>query len=80
MKKLIILFFALAFTFSLKAQDSTKIKKKHPVIGYIATGISITNSKDFLNANYVSLEGGIMYRNASLGLVFGRNNLEFKGK
>ncbi len=42
---------------------------------YLAAGLSVTNSGDFSNSSYFSVEGGVMYDNISFGAVVGRNNL-----
>jgi hypothetical protein len=57
------------------AQDSTSVKPKISITPYVATGLSIGNTSDFKSGSFLSIEGGVMIENASIGLVFGSNNL-----
>lgn len=43
---------------------------------YVATGLSVPNTGDFLNDAYASVEFGATIENFSVGAVFGRNNLK----
>jgi hypothetical protein len=66
---------ALVFltTFILCAQENTT-----KLSVYISAGLSISNTRgaNFSYSSYPSIEAGIMKKNASLGLVLGRNNLD----
>ena len=53
-------------------QDSTNANGITP---YFSTGLSMTNSVDFKNTSYPSIEIGVIFDNLSFGGVFGRNNL-----
>jgi hypothetical protein len=71
----IICLFLVTNTFAQNATDTTK----HKVGGYISMGLSVTNSSDFLTSSYTAIEGGIMYRDFGVGLVFGRGSLKGMG-
>lgn len=45
---------------------------------YLSTGLSVTNSDNFKDSSYLSVEGGISKNNFSYGLVLGSNDLNFK--
>ena len=51
--------------------DTSKTK----ITGYTCIGLSVTNSDDFQSSSYPSIEGGIVYKDLSIGLVCGRGNL-----
>jgi hypothetical protein len=72
MKNCLLTLLASFFAFLATAQESPT----RPDV-YLSTGLSISNSYDatFAYSSYVSLEGGIMKNNFSLGLVAGRSNL-----
>lgn len=50
--------------------DSTKTK----FVPYACLGISVTNSIDFKESSFPSIEGGASYKNISAGIVLGRGN------
>lgn len=54
---------------SAMAQDSSKVKY------YASAGLSVTNSSNFKEASYASIEGGIVKNNMQLGLSLGRGSL-----
>ena len=73
-KTLIIAMFIL--NINLIAQtDSTK-----KFGSYASIGISVTNSNDFKTTSYPSIEGGVMYKNLSIGAIIGRGSLYQIGK
>lgn len=45
---------------------------------YVSTGLSVTNSNDFRNSSFYSVEGGYSVNNFSYGLVLGTNDLNFQ--
>ena len=47
---------------------------------YVATGLSVSNTSDFSNDSYASVEFGGAIENFAVGAVFGRNNLVNIGK
>lgn len=47
---------------------------------YISAGISLTNSNNFQDSSYPSVEVGIMQENIAVGVVVGRDNLENIGR
>lgn len=77
MKKILtLLILTISLTSFAQTKDSLVVKEKAKVCGYLALGLSITNSSDFLNSNYLSLEGGATYKDFGAALVVGRGNLE----
>ena len=75
MKRILAAVLALTFGLATFAQDSTKMKPKVSVSPYVATGLSIGTSTDFLSGSYFSVEVGIMVNNLMIGAVFGVNDL-----
>lgn len=77
MKKILLLSIALLSLTFASAQDTLK-PRQSPVelTPYIATGISIPNTKNFTANSYWSAEVGMMVDNVSIAGVFGVNNLE----
>ena len=71
MKK-VLLAFAIMFSVTSFAQDTTKAD----ITPYVATGISIPNTTDFSAASYWSAEAGVMVDNFTVAGVFGVNNLD----
>jgi len=77
--KNILTLICLVLATSVFAQDSTSTKSKTPITGYVAYGLSVTNTTDFKTSSYTGVEGGICYGNLSLGAVFGRGSLKGMG-
>lgn len=74
MKKLLFILTMFMMTLGLAQEKENKYSY------YLATGLSVTNSDDFANSSFVSVEAGVMRDNISAGVVIGRNNLEDIGK
>lgn len=72
MKKMLIIATMLIGMITFAQENSTSY--------YLATGISIPNSNDFLNDSYGSMEVGLMHNNLAFGAVIGRNNLNHIGQ
>jgi hypothetical protein len=73
MKKILFLACVLfASTAFAQTKDSVKYS---PITGYVSLGLSMTNSSDFVSSSYTGLEGGICYKNLSVGAIFGRGSL-----
>lgn len=68
MKKLLFAFMML-FAVSIYAQEKGNF--------YASTGLSVTNSNDFTNSSFYSVEGGYTKNNFSYGVVLGTNDLNF---
>jgi len=91
MKKVYLLLLLLSTTFAFSANaaqaDTLKVKKqttdttktKVKVGGYLSTGLSVTNSTDFLTSSYFGVEGGVTINNFGAGLVIGRGSLRSMG-
>jgi|ERR1035437_272104 hypothetical protein len=79
MKKTLFLLLICLVSTSVTAQcDSTKTKEKPS--GYLSAGLSTSNGNNFKAVSYVALEGGVMYKNVTLGAIFGRGNLIGMGR
>jgi hypothetical protein len=68
MKKLLLAAFAMV-SMSLYSQEKGNF--------YASTGLSVTNSNDFKNSSFYSVEGGYTKNNFSYGVVLGTNDLNF---
>ena len=68
--KNLLLALTLLFTITTFSQEESS-KPSY----YLAAGLSMTNSDDFSDASYFSVEAGVMIDNVAFGAVFGRNNL-----
>lgn len=81
MKTVVTLVAFLTFGLSTFAQDTTQVesKPKVSVSPYVATGLSIGSSSDFVGGSYASVEAGVMIENLMVGLVFGVNDLNSFG-
>ena len=62
----------IAITTFAQTKDSTRYS---PINGYLSLGLSMTNSSDFVTSSYTGIEGGISYKNISVGGIFGRGSL-----
>ena len=69
MKKLIFIFAMLLTTLVVAQEQENKYNY------YLAAGLSVSNTAEFQEDSYASVELGVMRDNLSLGVVFGRNNL-----
>jgi len=71
----IILLFLGTLSFG-QTVDTTKTK----LSGYLSYGLSMANSTDFRASSYTGIEGGVMYDNIGVGVVFGRATLQGLGR
>jgi hypothetical protein len=73
--------FVATLSFGQCHSDSTSEKTK--ACYYLSTGLSMTNVgqnvTDFKTSSYLGLEGGVMYGNLGVGIVFGRGSLRGLG-
>lgn len=69
MKKGILFLLIVLIVSAVSAQQSTDTSF------YGAAGISFTNSDNFKDTSFFSVEGGVMVDNIAVGVVVGRNNL-----
>ena len=76
MRKLFILALVCLVSTMVGQKDSTKSK----ISGYTSVGLSMSNGNDFKASSYLAVEAGAMYKNISLGGIFGRGNLTGIGK
>ncbi len=73
----ILALFVATLSFGQCHSDSTACKPS--ISGYVSYGLSMANSSDFKTSSYTGLEGGICYKNFSLGAIFGRGSLKGLG-
>lgn len=70
-KSILLVLFAMFTTFAFSQVTTNDTNVSY----YVATGLSFTNSSDFNNSSYFSVEGGVNVDNVAFGVVLGRNNL-----
>lgn len=71
MKKIAILILMIITSVSFAQGDSSKVT----LTKYVSVGLSVTNSNDFNETSYPSLEAGVMAKHLSLSGVIGRGYL-----
>jgi hypothetical protein len=70
MRKLLVVLIIMCSALSWSQCSENALNK------YVSWGISLSNNSNFNSGSFSSLEGGIIYNDVALGLVFGRGNLQ----
>lgn len=83
MKKIIIVLLILLPMLGFAQKHSTILKQTDSIVTpqkfkpYVSVGLSLASGSDFINEAYPSIEVGMCKENISLGLVLGRQNLNY---